>query len=494
MSRHLMLLSALPLALLSAGCSCSDEQDSDSSVAPGESAEPTDSEEPTDSDDSDEPEAVLEMSDVSMEGSEDISLVAVMRWSTNIETSAAVEFGLDGEFTQVVDYGTQGTEHEVIVVGMHPETEYQLRALSVSPGGQELRSEAQSFVTGTMPEPWMPLLVDIHDEQRAQQGWTLANIATDYSSPTYVVMIDMEGLPVWYYYYGKEGRSDVVPKLVDQDHVLIGPGVPTGSTPIVVDLAGNITWQGPEQDLAFVDGGLHHIFHELSTGEYLFVEFTEQGTSMGDTIRTYDQDLNETWSWCSFDHLEDHPSWVHTNSVWPDEENDLLYTNAYQMDKIFKIDWTTGEVLWTLGEGGDFAPDPSAIEPWPQHAHTIQLLDDMHLLVYDNGVSDRGYTRVVEYAIDEKNMTTEIVWQYPGQLAYDPWWCAAWGDTDRLANGNTLINAGAGPGSDTETVSRIFEVTPEGEIVWQAWWYEEGALAMGAYAADRVEPIAQPIQ
>ncbi len=480
-------LASFPLVLLVLGlCACPPAEDD---TEPGTSPDDTgDTGVP-----SDEDPLVAEHATVA--ASEAITLVATVSWTTNIEASASVEFGpADGDYEYVVDYGDAGTEHQVHVVGMRPETTYKLRAVSTTAGGQQAYGEELSFTTGEVPYPWREMTIDIYDPSQAYNGWTLYNIATSHTTDAFAVMVDMEGSPVWYYHGGENGRADLVPKMVDGDHVLFGPAVPTGSHPVVVDMAGEVLWEGPRQDLGFADGGLHHVFLEREDGSYLLVEYTQDALgAMGDTILVYDQDLNLVWEWCTFDHVPDHPSWVHTNSVFLDEPNGHVYANSYMMGKTFKIDEATGDILWTFGEGGDFAPDPYAVEPFPFHAHAFSVLDNGNMLIYDNGDDERGYSRVVEFAIDDVNMSSEIVWQYPGTLAYDPWFCAAWGDVDRLPNGNTLINAGAGTNTPRETVSRIFEVTEDGEIVWEAWLHQSAELELGAYAADRYDPIAQPI-
>ena len=478
-----MFRSFLPiLALLVLGCTPPAEDDSAPDTQPDDTGVEAIDEDP------------IELDDLSLEASEAITLVATLSWTTNIEAGAAVQIGQGGEFTTEVDYGVVGTEHEVIVVGMRAEQDYELRPVSRTAGGQEIFGEVQTFTTGEVPEPWLPMTIDRYDPSRTHEGWTLYNIATSFTTPAFSVMVDMEGYPVWYYHAGEGGRSDLVPKLVDGDHVLIGPGVPSGAHPLVVDLAGEILWEGPQQDLGFTDGGFHHVFLEMDSGDYMLVEYSANDLGyMGDTIMVYNQELELIWEWCTFDHLEDHPSWVHTNSVFLDEANDRIYANSYQMGNTFEIDLDSGDVLWTFGVDGDFAPDPYAIEPFPMHAHAFSILDDGNLLIYDNGDEDRGYSRVVEFALDTEAMTSEIVWQYPGTLAYDPWWCSAWGDVDRLPNGNTLINAGAGTNTPRDTVSRIFEVTPDGDTVWRAWLYQDDDTELGAYAADRVEPIAKPI-
>ncbi|MFQ5734920.1 MAG: aryl-sulfate sulfotransferase, partial [Planctomycetaceae bacterium] len=88
---------------------------------------------------------------------------------------------------------------------------------------------------------------------------------------------------------------------------------------------------------------------------------------------------------------------------------------------------------------------------WPFHQHSPKLTSAGTLLVYDNGnyrapafkrkrPPSRNRTRVVEYAIDEKNRTVKQLWEYHGDK---PYLCPLFGDVDRLPKtGNILITDG----------------------------------------------------
>jgi outer membrane protein assembly factor BamB len=78
------------------------------------------------------------------------------------------------------------------------------------------------------------------------------------------------------------------------------------------------------------------------------------------------------------------------------------------------------------------------------------LLENGHLLVFDNGVH-RDFSRVLEV----NPVTEEIVWQYRAADFYSQWR----GSNQRLPNGNTLI-------CESQN-GRVFEVTPAGEVVWE---------------------------
>jgi hypothetical protein len=120
---------------------------------------------------------------------------------------------------------------------------------------------------------------------------------------------------------------------------------------------------------------------------------------------------------------------------------------------------------------------------WPHHS---TMLNNGHILLFDNGIN-RKYSRVLE--IDP--LTEAIVWRYqsdpPGEFFSD-----LRGSAQRLPNGNTLIcesNRG-----------RAFQVTPEGEVVWE--WMNprteafsggeqrrETVYRMLFYPAESVDPL-----
>lgn len=89
-----------------------------------------------------------------------------------------------------------------------------------------------------------------------------------------------------------------------------------------------------------------------------------------------------------------------------------------------------------------------------QHAPT--MLADGRILIFDNG-RYRGWSRVIE--LDPK--TNKILWQYRAEGFYT----LSQGYAQRLVNGNTLI-------TESER-GRAFEITREGEIVWEYYHPDE---------------------
>jgi hypothetical protein len=110
------------------------------------------------------------------------------------------------------------------------------------------------------------------------------------------------------------------------------------------------------------------------------------------------------------------------------------------VNQVAVLEQGTYRVLWAWGEG--------ELE-WPHHP---TMLDDGHILIFDNGVQ-REYSRVVE--LDP--LAGTIIWEYKSEPP-ENFYSKARGSAQRLPNGNTLICE-----SDE---GRVFEVTEQGSVVW----------------------------
>lgn len=113
------------------------------------------------------------------------------------------------------------------------------------------------------------------------------------------------------------------------------------------------------------------------------------------------------------------------------------------IDALAVLDLEKEEVVWAL-QGS-----------WHRQ-HDADLLPNGHVLLFDNfgNYGSGGMSRVIE--LDP--VTQEIVWSYAGD-DQRPFQSDIRSGQERLPNGNTLITESDG--------GRIFEVTKEGEIVWE---------------------------
>jgi len=202
--------------------------------------------------------------------------------------------------------------------------------------------------------------------------------------------------------------------------------------------------------------------------------------------------------------------WLHINSatyVGPNGWYDVGDERFHPDNVIFSsrhanfvgIIARSGDIIWRMGP--DFR-ETEALQKIGQvigqhHAHVIPvgLPGAGHVMVFDNG-GGAGYGEATPVALDGRNIvarhstrvleinpiTMETVWEYSisghGSFRFFSWNVGA---AQRLPNGNTLITEGA-PG-------RAFEVTVDGEIVWEyisPFYFESDETRQNIYRAFRV--------
>jgi hypothetical protein len=195
--------------------------------------------------------------------------------------------------------------------------------------------------------------------------------------------------------------------------------------------------------------------------------------------------------------------WLHVNSAtyvgpnrWYDDgderfapENVVISSRSASVVAIIGRD---GSIVWQMGLD-DSTPELRRLRQiiGQHHAHIIPmgLPGAGNMMIFDNGGSS-GYgapnaiapsgsgihARATSRVIEINPVTFELVWSYAGPHFFSTNISGA----QRLPNGNTLITEGAG--------GRLFEVTAEGDIVWEYMYPEfTGARASNAvYRSYRV--------
>lgn len=122
-------------------------------------------------------------------------------------------------------------------------------------------------------------------------------------------------------------------------------------------------------------------------------------------------------------------------------QGDLLIA-VRNLNLVATVDLDNRVLGWQWGPGRLVGP------------HHPTLVDNGHLLIFDNGDRTRPYSRVLE--LDPQS--GEVVWQFigePPERFFSSWG----GSAQRLPNGNTLI-------TDTDS-GHVIERTPDGEVVWE---------------------------
>ena len=451
----------------------------------------------------------LTLTSLAIDANPNMTISCFVSWTTAAAATSEVDFG-EGSYQFRIRDAAMVTAHRVLVIGMHAEKAYKIRAVSTNAQGSG--SIEGNFTTGKLPASVPLPTLSASDFANSQVGWTLTNIMPSRSGPANAVMYDQNGLPVWYYIHGTtaDARGDVSTDFIGGS-VIVGPT--SGEPARDVDLSGKVIWTGPAQNNNAKL--MTHFVGKTAAGNYLLNIELDKTITSGST-KVDDQLIEEitpsnsvVWMWKLFDHIPPSGSreeLCHGNSLTIDDAAGVFYYNC-RFVGMFKVDRATGNILWRMGGSydttslgaGDFTYSPTAGRF--SDAHDPEIHGDGTILFFDNGgysgsFSGGGanyHSRVLEYQIDETKKTATVVWEFPGTFAVDAWYKTSWyspfwGDADRLANGNILITA---PTKSASASTRIFEVTRGGKVVWEITL----PVNNGSFRAQRLAPppLVEPL-
>lgn len=169
--------------------------------------------------------------------------------------------------------------------------------------------------------------------------------------------------------------------------------------------------------------------------------------------------------------IEPVDDYVHANSLEWDRDGGII-VSALAQSKVFKIDYASGIIVWTLGGYGahqsDFKLKDDPLGGFSGQ-HSARRLSNGNILIYDNSLYRPDlHTRAVEYRLDMKQMTATLVWEHRAPDAYRHRPCC--GAVERFDNGNTLISWGGWakePGTNEGTLPVATEVDAQGHVVFE---------------------------
>lgn len=309
------------------------------------------------------------------------------------------------------------------------------------------------------------------DVSRASPGYTLFASAAD---PT-VYLIDLRGSVVhtWkmpyppglYGYLSDAGTLFYNGQIPNES--FLGKVPSKGGVVLEADWEGKILWEVRHKDH-------HHDGRLLRNGNVILLCATElpasvarkvQGGRAGseengkvwaDYLVEMSKDGEIIWEWRAWEHLDpakdvitavqdNRSEWTHGNAVIELPDGDLL-VSFRNISTIIKIRRPNGEIVWRMGApplSGQHAPAPLA---------------NGNILVFDNGPHRLDQSFPFSRVIEINPATNQIVWKYQETNPYN-FYSPRISNAQRLPNGNTLINEGF--------FGRFFEVTAEGEVVWE---------------------------
>jgi hypothetical protein len=309
------------------------------------------------------------------------------------------------------------------------------------------------------------------DVARASAGLTLFTSGGDRT----VYLIDLRGTVVhsWkmpypaglYGYLTEKGTLFYNGQIPNE--TFLGKSPFKGGAALEADWNGKVLWEARHRDH-------HHDGRLLKNGNVLLLCATElpddiakkvqggrpgtevNGKIWADYLVEMTKDGRTVWEWRAWEHLDpakdlitgvqdNRSEWTHGNAIVELSDGDLL-VSFRNISTVIRIRRQTGEIIWKLGApplAGQHAPTPLA---------------NGNILIFDNGPHrlDQSfpYSRVLEI----NPATNKIMWKYQEANIYN-FYSPRISNAQRLPNGNTLINEGF--------FGRFFEVTTEGDVVWE---------------------------
>ena len=452
----------------------------------------------------------------------------------SIQFGPTTSYGLNT--WQVPTPSANGGQVDIYVAGMLGQTLYHMRAqVALNDGATLADTDHSQFASGApLKTGTPPVTSPVTVSGTPQSGIEMWNTITPQSDAE-AFATDLNGNVIWTYTYAKSSLDLIQGiQLLPNGHLFmvvsylssLGAPASSGTDTInavrEVDLAGNtvreISMPTLNQELAaagFEDSSgdkvqltsFHHDALALPNGHWVLLAaesktianlqgYSKPTAVLGDVLVDVDQNFNPDWVWSSFDHLDinrrpmNFPDWTHSNGLlYSSDDHNLLLSIRHQ-NWIIKIDFNdghgSGNVLWRLGEGGDFkligGTDPT---DWFYAQHGLSYFTPNTSGIFRLGLMDNGndrmfpaptgqvmckpgtpgsaqcYSTVPVLELNESNMTATLVaHDVPPPSSFSFFG----GNVEQLENGDVHIDFCA-----PTTGAIVQELDPTAShVIWQA--------------------------
>lgn len=444
------------------------------------------------------------------------------------------------------------------VAGMRGSSTYHMQGVITLANGLTFTDSDHTFTTGAA-RPTVPVQVTNPGGTPPQPGVELIDTIPLGSVPipglAQAFATDLQGNVIWTYNYTGSPANIIFPiKPLPNGHFLMvigyvpsvgGNAVPNGVTTVPpgtisvvreVDLEGNtireLSIDQLNQSLAaqgytglnlltFCTDVLMQPNGHMVVIAWMKKTYTDlpgyPGSTdvLGNVVVDVDQNYKPTWVWNSFDHLDINrhpfmfPDFTHANALLYSPEDHNLLLSLRQQNWILKLDYQdgtgTGNILWHLGEGGDFkligGTDPT---DWFYAQHGMNFFGPNTSGIFTLGMVDNGddrmypsgltcgmtgapacYSSSPVYQINEAARTATLVSRYTPSPAVYSYFA---GQTDLLQNGDIESAYGAAIGG--ALVQEFRQTSPTAaQVIWQL--HTPGYDAFRAFRIPSLYPGVQ---
>lgn len=357
-----------------------------------------------------------------------------IRVKADINTKSAVEIAVEywpsdsRDSIYTTSFDKSGTSHYPVLTNLYPQRAYKYRVISRKDGCTS-RTKEYDFTTSALPL-WLNDLTRIVCPDTTvlptefRKGYVMVYRR---ETPGLIIILDSKGKTRWYHQVNGTGFK--VAHFTPSGTILAILGTEDfqtsyGNEILELSLAGDTLLHLKKGNADFLQTIHHEIYSDQNdhivviSSEEKIMDLSSKGGGKADTvksdgIRVFDRKGNQVWKWSVFDVLDpladknivkDKSDWMHANSLSQDKDGNYLLS-FYNNGQIWKIDASTGKLMWKFGKGGDFAlPGNAEFD----NSHAIHINSNGNLMLFDNGTSKK-LSRTLEFKLDQKLHKAKLV-------------------------------------------------------------------------------------
>jgi hypothetical protein len=254
--------------------------------------------------------------------------------------------------------------------------------------------------------------------------------------------------------------------------------------------------------------GHHDVEYNPINNSFLTLqEYTKQ---VGNNVILFDKIVQQNpagdvlWSWDTYDHIplsqadpfnltgtldgQTVMDFTHSNALVWDYNNSVIYLNARHTNTFYKINQTTGDIIWSCGQFGNFTlldANGNRVPSLWYHSHDLRQVAPSVFTMFDNDFDNTtnyndSKSQMIEVTLNQQNMTAQVNWSWTAPRQY---YSTYLGAAAILPNGNWMGDFGPPthqfpqnkPWDFDNTGGVLIEVNPQGQIMrtitFQTGWF-----------------------